>query len=51
MNYTIDNNLICQGYPKGTIVITYNFPNGMKNGKNYSGTSRTAYLPDTPEGR
>lgn len=41
----------------GTIVITYSFPGGIQSfnhpnpGKPYHGTSRTAYLPDTKEGR
>lgn len=46
------------GYPTdGTIVIKYFFPSGIQGpehpnpGVQYSGTSRTAYLPDTTEGR
>jgi len=41
----------------GTIVITYTFPDGLQSsihpnpGQHYQGTSRVAYLPDTPEGR
>ena len=41
----------------GTIVITYSFPRGIQThdhpnpGWSYQGTSRTAYLPDTKEGR
>lgn len=41
----------------GTIVISYHFPSGRQGprhphpGHPYSGTSRTAYLPDTPQGR
>jgi deltex-like protein len=41
----------------GTIVISYHFPSGVQGpehynpGARYSGTSRTAYLPDVPEGR
>jgi len=41
----------------GTIQIDYNFPSGTQGpehpnpGQRYSGTSRTAYLPDSPEGR
>jgi deltex-like protein len=46
-NYT-DKNLTCQGYHNGTIIINYNFPSGSKNGKAFHGTSRTAYLPNTP---
>ena len=38
----------CVGYEDvGTIIIDYHFPSG----KNYSGTSRTAYLPDNKEGK
>ncbi|CAB4041117.1 E3 ubiquitin- ligase DTX3L, partial [Paramuricea clavata] len=41
----------------GTIVISYRFPSGIQcqdhphPGKPYTGTSRTAYLPDNKEGR
>ena len=41
----------------GTIVISYRFPSGTQGpdhpdpGKPYTGTSRTAYLPDNKEGR
>jgi len=44
-----------EGY--GTIVIQYNFPSGVQGpehpnpGQYYDGISRTAYLPDTREGR
>ena len=50
MNTYFDKNLTCSGYVKGTVVITYNFKSGQRNGKHYTGTSRTAYLPNTPEG-
>lgn len=37
----------CPGYDQfGTIVISYNFPSGLRNGKKYPGTSRIGYLPD-----
>ena len=46
------------GYPGcGTIVITYNIPNGIQGpqhpnpGQRYTGKHRTAYLPDNKEGR
>ncbi|XP_068102384.1 E3 ubiquitin-protein ligase DTX3L-like [Hyperolius riggenbachi] len=46
------------GFPEcGTIEISYHFPGGTQKenhphpGRHYSGTSRTAYLPDNPEGR
>lgn len=35
----------------GTIIISYTFPNGKRNGVKYKGTHRTAYLPDNEEGR
>nr|XP_034985534.1 E3 ubiquitin-protein ligase DTX3L [Zootoca vivipara] len=44
-----------EGY--GTIIISYNIPSGIQTeshpnpGRPFSGTSRTAYLPDNPEGR
>eukprot|EP00349_Pseudokeronopsis_sp_Brazil_P001085 CAMPEP_0202965288 /NCGR_PEP_ID=MMETSP1396-20130829/9314_1 /ASSEMBLY_ACC=CAM_ASM_000872 /TAXON_ID= /ORGANISM="Pseudokeronopsis sp., Strain Brazil" /LENGTH=128 /DNA_ID=CAMNT_0049687957 /DNA_START=804 /DNA_END=1190 /DNA_ORIENTATION=+ len=43
----------CTGYEKyGTWLIQYGFPSGIQdNGVPYSGTHRTAYVPDTPEGR
>ena len=37
----------CSGYNCDTIVINYNFPNGP----GYTGTHRTAYLPNNKEGR
>jgi deltex-like protein len=37
----------CSGYNCDTLVITYNFPNGP----GYTGTNRTAYLPNNQEGR
>uniref|UniRef100_A0A3P9IYB2 E3 ubiquitin-protein ligase n=1 Tax=Oryzias latipes TaxID=8090 RepID=A0A3P9IYB2_ORYLA len=47
-----------QGYEKyGTIVIKYYVPDGIQKeehpnpGQPYQGVSRTAYLPDSPEGR
>ncbi len=48
MTVTIDKYQKCNGYPAGTIVINYNMFAGTRNGKNYPGTSRTGYLPDTP---
>ena len=41
----------------GTIIITYDIPGGTQNanhpnpGQPYAGCNRTAYLPDTQEGR
>lgn len=51
MTHNVDKNLKCNGYQSGTIVINYNMGGGKRNGKNFAGTSRIAYLPDTPEGR
>jgi deltex len=51
MTHSINKNLHCSGYNVGTIIISYSFPSGMRNGKHYSGTHRTAYLPDTKEGK
>lgn len=51
MTTTIDKNLVCDGYPAGTIIINYRFPDGTRDDVEYSGTRRTAYLPNTDEGR
>ena len=47
-----------QGYEQyGTIAIHYNIPSGKQGkehpnpGQHFTGTSRTAYVPDSPEGR
>ena len=50
MTHYIDKNTKCTGYHAGTIIINYNMKSGNRNGKHFPGTSRTAYLPDTPEG-
>lgn len=48
MTYSINNHLHCAGYNNvGTIVIGYNMPSG----RGYSGTRRTAYLPNNKEGQ
>ena len=48
MNAYISDYTHCCGYEnEGTIIIDYHFPNGKK----YSGTSRTAYLPNNKEGK
>jgi len=48
MKVTIEKNYKCDGYKRNnTLIIEYIF----LNGKNYEGTSRTAYLPDNYEGR
>jgi deltex-like protein len=53
-----NGNMHLAGYEKdGTIQITYSFPGGIQTdehphpGKFYKGTTRSAYLPDSPEGR
>jgi deltex-like protein len=47
MKAYIDKTIKCSGHESyNTIVIKYKF----SNGNNYSGTSRTAYLPDSPIG-
>jgi len=51
MDYYVDKNMNCQGYPKGTIIINYHMNGGNRNGKHYPGTSRTGYLPNTAEGQ
>lgn len=52
MQVNVDPNTRCTGFSCGTIIINYHFPSGRKeDGTNYSGTSRTAYLPDNKEGR
>ena len=44
--------LPCAGYEDhGTWQINYHFPSGLRNGTHYGGTSRTAYIPDTEQGR
>ncbi|XP_072244705.1 uncharacterized protein [Leuresthes tenuis] len=57
MNITKDN-LSLPGYEKyGTMIIHYYIPNGIQKeehpnpGQPFQGVSRTAYLPDTSEGR
>jgi hypothetical protein len=51
MTEQIDNKLTCQGHPPGTIVITYSFNGCQRNNISIPGTSRMAYLPNTPEGK
>jgi hypothetical protein len=48
MNVRVDNNTQCSGYPKGTIIINYSMHSGSRGTINFPGTSRTAYLPNTP---
>lgn len=52
MSVNVDPNTRCTGYSCGTIIINYHFPSGRKeDGTRYSGTSRTAYLPNNKEGK
>ena len=51
MTHSVEKNLTCDGYPKGTIVISYSLQSGNREGQHFSGTHRTAYLPNTPEGQ
>nr|XP_020455059.1 E3 ubiquitin-protein ligase DTX3L-like isoform X2 [Monopterus albus]XP_020455060.1 E3 ubiquitin-protein ligase DTX3L-like isoform X2 [Monopterus albus]XP_020455061.1 E3 ubiquitin-protein ligase DTX3L-like isoform X2 [Monopterus albus] len=57
MNVTRDTSSL-PGYEEyGTIIIQYYIPSGIQKGEHrnpgqpYEGVSRTAYLPDSPEGR
>lgn len=57
MRVQVNNTRHLSGHPKsGTIVIQYRFPDGTQGpehpfpGQRYTGTSRTAYLPNTREG-
>jgi deltex len=55
MEWFLENNrsYSCQGYETyGTWIISYHFPSGKKpDGVHYNGTGRTAYIPDSPDGR
>jgi deltex-like protein len=52
MTAKISKSSRCAGYPNDkTIVIYYHIPSGYQNGKSFSGTSRTCYLPNNKEGR
>ena len=53
MQWTTDPNCKLQGFEhlNYSIIIRYNFPNGVKNGVNYTGTRRTAYLPGNEAGK
>ena len=51
MEVTLNGKLHCKGYEQyGTLIINYQMYSGKKNGINYPGTNRTAYLPNTKEG-
>ena len=52
MVVNVNQNLRCAGYPDcATIILKYEIYNGQKNGKNFSGTYRTNYIPNTKNGR
>ena len=52
MHHTLQTNLHCDGFPGvGTYVIEYSMSSGKRGDVHFSGTHRTAYLPDTAEGR
>jgi deltex-like protein len=51
MTWYAANGMECDGYPGvNTTVINYSMKSGTRNGVAFDGTSRRAYLPDTPEG-
>ncbi len=45
------SNIQLEGFNKKSFEIYYHFDHGKINNVNYSGTSRTAYLPDNKEGK
>lgn len=50
--YSPKGKLPIDGYSNvGSWMINYSFYDGIRNGVNYRGTRRNAYLPDTDEGR
>ena len=51
MKVSIDPYMSLPGYGKGAITINYYLKGGIRNGVNFAGTSRVAYLPDNKEGR
>lgn len=57
MSSYVQRNMSCLGYERGTIVITYTLSGGWQKpyhvnpGVPYPPTTRTAYIPDTTEGR
>ncbi len=46
MNVQVNPSTKIPGHGNGAIIITYNMRGGHRNGVAYTGTSRTAYLPD-----
>ena len=52
MTYNLDNYSKCAGFETfDTIIINYNMRGIEKNGVQYPPTHRSAYLPNSPEGR
>jgi hypothetical protein len=53
MQWRLEPRQSCEGYEEyGMWEIRYKFPNGkLPNKQKYTGTSRHAYLPDSPQGR
>ena len=52
MSATINDKIHCEGYKKEeTIILKYNFQNGIINGKKYTGTNRVCYIPNNKIGR
>ena len=53
MQWTTDPNTKLSGFEdlNYTIIVSYKFPNGVKNGTNYTGTRRTAFLPGNEAGK
>lgn len=51
MRVSMDRQMSCAGFPKGTIVITYSIPDGVQKGyhvnpgENHCSTERTAFIP------
>ena len=46
MKVNKNSDIFCDGYSKGTIIITYSMNSGTRNKIKFPGTHRTAYLPD-----
>lgn len=52
MTHSVYPDMHCDGFPEaGTILISYSMSSGKRGDVHFSGTHRTAYLPDTAEGR
>lgn len=51
MNVTFNPSIDVPGHGKGAIIINYIMKGGVRKGIHFSGTSRTAYLPNNKEGK